>query len=61
MLIWFLVIGVLGMRGIIGAPEILGALSPHRALIYLLHAHESGLARRRGRQAACPPPKPRLT
>src|ERR1700734_2507689 len=29
MLLWFLAIGVLGMRGIIGAPEILGALSPH--------------------------------
>jgi KUP system potassium uptake protein len=38
MLIWFLAIGALGLRGIIGAPEILGALSPHRALIYLLHA-----------------------
>jgi KUP system potassium uptake protein len=29
MLIWFLAIGVLGLRGIISAPEILGALSPH--------------------------------
>ena len=38
MLIWFLAIGVLGLRGIIAAPEILGALSPHHALIYLLHA-----------------------
>src|SRR6202040_4074320 len=38
MLIWFIAIGVLGMRGIIAAPEILGALSPHYALIYLLHA-----------------------
>jgi len=35
MLLWFLVIGVLGLRGIIGAPNILGALSPHHALIYL--------------------------
>src|SRR5271166_4401580 len=38
MLIWFIVIGVLGLGGIIAAPEILGALSPHYALIYLLHA-----------------------
>jgi KUP system potassium uptake protein len=38
MLLWFLAIGVLGLRGIIGAPGILSALSPHHALIYLLHA-----------------------
>ena len=38
MLIWFLVIAVLGARGIIAAPAILQALSPHRALIYLVHA-----------------------
>src|SRR5580700_781778 len=37
MLIWFLAIGVLGLRGIIAAPEILSALSPHHALIFLLH------------------------
>ena len=37
MLLWFLAIGVLGLRGIIGAPSILGALSPHHALIYLAH------------------------
>jgi KUP system potassium uptake protein len=35
MLLWFLIIGVLGLRGIVGAPSILGALSPHHALIYL--------------------------
>jgi KUP system potassium uptake protein len=35
MLLWFVVIGVLGLRGIIGAPSILGALSPHYALMYL--------------------------
>ena len=35
MLFWFLAIGVLGLRGIIGAPNILGALSPHHALMYL--------------------------
>ena len=38
MLLWFSVIGVLGIRGIIAAPEILEALGPHRALIYLVHA-----------------------
>lgn len=35
MFLWFLVIAVLGIRGIIAAPNILGALSPHHALIYL--------------------------
>ena len=35
MLLWFGVIGVLGLRGIIAAPSILGALSPHHALMYL--------------------------
>src|SRR5215469_2920193 len=38
MLLWFLVIGVLGLRGITGAPSILGALSPHYALMYLAQA-----------------------
>jgi KUP system potassium uptake protein len=38
MLIWFLVIAALGIRGIIAAPAILEALSPHCALIYLVHA-----------------------
>jgi KUP system potassium uptake protein len=38
MLIWFIAIGLLGLRGIIAAPGILRALSPHHALIYLLHA-----------------------
>jgi KUP system potassium uptake protein len=38
MLIWFIAIGLLGVRGIIGAPGILSALSPHHALVYLLHA-----------------------
>jgi len=35
MLLWFLVIAVIGLRGIIAAPKILGALSPHHALFYL--------------------------
>src|SRR6478672_4713684 len=38
MLVWFIVIGLLGLSGIIGAPGILSALSPHHALIYLFHA-----------------------
>ena len=37
MLIWFVVIGLLGVRGIIRAPGILSALSPHYAAIYLIH------------------------
>src|SRR5712672_124493 len=36
MLLWFLAIGALGMRGIIAAPAILEAISPHRALVYLV-------------------------
>jgi KUP system potassium uptake protein len=35
MLLWFLSITVLGLRGIIAAPSILSALSPHHALVYL--------------------------
>jgi KUP system potassium uptake protein len=38
MLVWFLAIGLLGLRGIIRAPAILEAIDPHRALIYLIHA-----------------------
>ncbi len=38
MLMWFVVIALLGLRGIIGAPGILSALSPHHALIYLVHS-----------------------
>jgi KUP system potassium uptake protein len=38
MLLWFLAIAVLGMRGIVAEPAILEAVSPHRALIYLVHA-----------------------
>jgi KUP system potassium uptake protein len=38
MLLWFVVIGVLGIRGIIAAPAILEAISPHCALVYLVHA-----------------------
>jgi KUP system potassium uptake protein len=38
MLLWFLAIGLLGLHGIMAAPAILGAVSPHRALIFLAHA-----------------------
>jgi KUP system potassium uptake protein len=38
MLMWFVVIAVLGLRGIVAAPGILGALSPHHALMYLAHS-----------------------
>jgi KUP system potassium uptake protein len=38
MLVWFVVIGVLGVVGIVRTPGILGALSPHYAVVYLVHA-----------------------
>ena len=38
MLLWFIVIGVFGIRGIVAAPAILEAVSPHCAFMYLLHA-----------------------
>ncbi len=38
MLLWFLAIGLLGLGGIAAEPAILGAVSPHRALVYLLDA-----------------------
>ena len=38
MMLWFLAIAVLGMRGIIATPAILEAVSPHYALIYLASA-----------------------
>ncbi len=38
MLIWFLVIGILGIGGIAKAPAILAALSPFPAITYLRHA-----------------------
>jgi KUP system potassium uptake protein len=41
MLVWFAVIGLLGLRGIISAPAILSALSPHHALMYVAHAPPS--------------------
>ena len=44
MLIWFVVIGVLGIVGIAKAPAILAALSPLPAITYLLHAGPLALA-----------------
>jgi hypothetical protein len=38
MLLWFLTIGVLGVRAIIAAPAVLEAASPHCALVYVVHA-----------------------
>jgi KUP system potassium uptake protein len=37
MLVWFMAIGLLGLRGILHNPGILGAISPHHAVGYLLH------------------------
>src|SRR6516225_2332279 len=38
MLLWFITIGLLGLRAIARTPEILEALSPHHALAYLTQA-----------------------
>jgi KUP system potassium uptake protein len=38
MLLWFVVIALLGLNGIMRSPAILGALSPHHAVLYLAHA-----------------------
>ena len=38
MLAWFVAIGLLGLLGIVRTPGILGALSPHYAVVYLVHA-----------------------
>ena len=38
MLVWFVVIGLLGLRGIVQTPGILAAISPHYAVAYLVHA-----------------------
>jgi KUP system potassium uptake protein len=44
MLIWFVVIGILGIVGIAKAPAILAALSPLPAITYLWHAGPLALA-----------------
>ena len=38
LMLWFLAIGALGVRGIVAEPAILEAVSPHRALVYLVQA-----------------------
>src|SRR5246127_5131366 len=38
MLVWFAAIAVLGIKGILQSPAILGAISPHYAVLYLSHA-----------------------
>ena len=38
MMLWFITIGLLGLRAIARTPEILEALSPHHALAYLTQA-----------------------
>ena len=38
MLAWFIAIGLLGLLGIMRAPRILAAISPHYAVVYLVHA-----------------------
>ncbi len=37
MLIWFLTLGVLGVRGIAQAPQVLWAISPHHAVAFFFH------------------------
>src|ERR1035441_9520372 len=44
MMIWFVVIGILGIMGIAKAPAILAALSPLPAITYLWHAGPLALA-----------------
>jgi KUP system potassium uptake protein len=38
MLVWFIAIAVLGLKGIVHSPGILAAISPHHAVLYLTHA-----------------------
>jgi KUP system potassium uptake protein len=38
MLVWFIAIAALGVKGILQSPAILGAVSPHHAIFYLAHA-----------------------
>ncbi|WJR77600.1 KUP/HAK/KT family potassium transporter [Bradyrhizobium sp. NP1] len=38
MLVWFVAIGLLGLKGIVQSPAILAAISPHHAVLYLSHA-----------------------
>ncbi|HTA45212.1 MAG TPA: KUP/HAK/KT family potassium transporter, partial [Bryobacteraceae bacterium] len=38
MLVWFVAIALLGIKGILQSPAILAAISPHHAVLYLAHA-----------------------
>jgi KUP system potassium uptake protein len=38
MLVWFIAIGLLGLLGIMRSPGILAAISPHYAIVYVMHA-----------------------
>jgi KUP system potassium uptake protein len=38
MLLWFVVLGMLGIRGILAAPEVLAAINPYYAAAYVLNA-----------------------
>lgn len=42
-LVWFLVLAVLGIIGIAGAPRVLGALIPHHAVTLLLHEPKAAM------------------
>ncbi len=41
-LVWFLVIGVLGLLEVLREPQILGALSPHHAVAFFVHNGANG-------------------
>lgn len=42
MLVWFATLAVLGLRGIVMAPEVLAALSPWHGITFLLHSGKIG-------------------
>ena len=42
MLVWFAVLALLGLRGIVMAPEVLAALSPWHGITFLLHSGKIG-------------------
>jgi len=39
-LLWFVVLGVLGVRGLCSYPAVLGSLSPHAGVMFLVHESE---------------------
>jgi len=44
MLIWFVVIAALGLKGILSNPHVLTAIDPRHGITFLLHSHGTGLA-----------------